>query len=181
METSSAAREPDFVTLVEELERIQHRRAPGGSFEFPEDAVRLQRIERQIIAMVRAESRLHERRVHQRVLCDAWVTVRLPGADQRALVMDVGLGGVFIAADVLSDIGDPVEIVVDPQPRSTGGPLRVYGHVAWRSDAREGRRAGFGVAFTWEYTAEGAERRLRRFVLGLLKRRVAPRRDPTTR
>ncbi|MHB8766212.1 MAG: PilZ domain-containing protein, partial [Deferrisomatales bacterium] len=94
-----------------------------------------------------AGCRARERRQGARSLVAARVDYASAGEARRALLVDMGPGGVFVATDAPLAPGSPVDLAV-PVP----GERRVVsasGRVAWTHPAAaNGRPAGFGVQLT---------------------------------
>jgi Tfp pilus assembly protein PilZ len=108
-----------------------------------------------------------ERRRAVRLPCDMTIKLRSKHKSVRAQVGDIGAGGVFVKTSVEFDVGTPVEIEVRGSATDEHG-LRVRGEIAWRDTSA---RQGVGVSFKNRPTA-AHERRLRRFIIELLRHRV---------
>ncbi len=152
--------------LVEELEDLQQRRTPVGWT--PDDAVLKSRIERRIMELVGSIPPGDERRRDVRLPCTLSVKIRSKKASARGETRDVGVGGVFVATVGAFPVGTPVEIEVRGAGTDEHG-LRVRGQVAWIGGELDA--AGVGVCFAG-LDNERHERRLRRFVIELLRHRV---------
>jgi len=151
--------------LIDRLEDLEGRRTPIGWS--PDDAVERVAIERRIMELVGDNPPDSERRRAMRLSCELSVKLRTKEHSARAKVTDIGVGGVFVATDVELPVGTVVELEVRGNDSDEHG-LRVRGEVAWRNPGPAG---GVGVSFTERPTA-AHERRLRRFVLELLRHRV---------
>lgn len=155
----------DLPDLVEKLEDLEGRRTPVGWS--PDDAVEKVAVERRILSIIGASASGDERRQEMRLPCELTVKLRSKEKSVKAGVRDMGLGGVFIETDVSFAIGTHVDVEVRGRSTDEYG-LRVRGRIAWIAD---GERVGVGVSFT-EQPSAAHERRLRRFVIELLRHRV---------
>jgi len=151
--------------LVDKLEDLEGRRTPVGWS--PDDAVEKVAIERRILSIIGADASGEERRQDLRLPCELTVKLRSKEKSVKAGVRDLGLGGVFIETEVSFAIGTHVDVEVRGRTTDEYG-LRVRGKIAWVAD---GDRVGVGVCFTDQPSA-AHERRLRRFVLELLRHRI---------
>ncbi|RMH44671.1 MAG: PilZ domain-containing protein [Deltaproteobacteria bacterium] len=153
--------------LIDRLDDLEGRRTPVGWR--PEDAVLRARIERRIMQLVCAQFDGADRRQTLRVPCDLDVKLRSRDRSIRTHARDLGVGGVFLDAppDDFA-VGTAVEIEVRGAGTDEHG-LRVRGAVAWVSADPD--RRGVGVAFAND-DSERHERRLRRFLIELLRHRV---------
>lgn len=151
--------------LVDRLEDLEGRRTPIGWS--PDDAVERAAIERRIMTLVGHTPPKEERRRAMRLPCSMSVRVRSKEQSVRGKVRDIGAGGVFVETDADFIVGTVVELEV----RGTGTDehgLRVRGQVAWSAD---GSDRGVGVCFN-QLPSTAHERRIRRFVIELLRHRV---------
>lgn len=165
-ETSHAALdELDLSELVDRLDDLEQRRTPVGWT--PEDAVERVAIERRIMELVGGKPPHQERRRSVRLPCDMTIKLRSKHKSVRAQVGDIGPGGVFVMTDVGFDVGTPVEIEVRASSSDEHG-LRVRGEIAW---CGADEKVGVGVSFKNRPTA-AYERRLRRFIIELLRHRI---------
>lgn len=160
----------EFKQLVDELEDLETRRSGSGGFANPEDAARRVTIERRLMELVTTEIPRDERRDHVRLPCDLWVQVRHRTEQKPGMVVDVGAGGVFVETALEAPMGDLVDLEIERRPGTLDHGLRVRGKVAWASATRKTGRAGLGIAFV--SADEASERRLRRFVIELLRKRL---------
>lgn len=148
--------------LVERLDDLEGRRTPVGWT--PDDAAKRVAIERRIMALVGGRPPSEERRETLRLPCELSVKLRSKEQSVKAIVRDIGAGGVFVES-----AGDWIEgTVVELEVRGSGTDehgLRVRGEIAWHSDV------GVGISFTHRPN-DAHERRLRRFVLELLRHRL---------
>ncbi|HTM21867.1 MAG TPA: PilZ domain-containing protein [Kofleriaceae bacterium] len=151
--------------LIDRLEDLEGRRTPVGWS--PDDAVERVAIERRIMELVGDEPPDAERRRGLRLSCDLAVKLRTKDHSIRARVSDIGHGGVFVATDVDVPVGTVVELEVRGEESDEHG-LRVRGAVAWRDE----QAPGLGISFTERGPTAAHERRLRRFVLELLRHRI---------
>lgn len=158
----------EFKALVDELEDLETRRTGSGGFADPVDAAPRQQVERRLIELIAADIPRDERRRHVRVPCDLAVQVRRDKDASPGHVVDVGAGGVLVETALPAQVGDTLEVELERRAGTLEHGLRVRGRVAWSAD---GRARQVGVAFTAKDDA--AERRLRRFVIELLRKRVA--------
>jgi uncharacterized protein (TIGR02266 family) len=154
---------PELVDLLDDLEG---RRTPIGWS--PDDAVRRAAIERRIMEMVGQEPPEDERRDTMRLPCELAVKLRSKEQAVRAEVRDIGAGGVFVATDTPFVVGTVVELEVRGSGTDEHG-LRVRGQIAWRAD-KGGDEIGVGVCFN-QVPSSAHERRIRRFVIELLRHR----------
>ena len=150
--------------LVDLFDDLSERRTPMGWT--PDDASLLATVQRRILSLVRQAPAEDERRAHIRVPCDLQVDLRSESASTRGRASDIGLGGVFVETSSELAEGTAVELEVRGTGTNEHG-LRVRGTIAWRRTADD---AGLGVSFG-EPPSEAEERRLRRFVLELLRNR----------
>jgi hypothetical protein len=150
--------------LIDRLEDLEGKRTPVGWS--PDDAVERVAIERRIMELVGDAPPDAERRRGMRLSCDLKVKIRTKEHSTRARVTDIGHGGVFVSTEIDLPVGTVVEIEVRGEGSDEHG-LRVRGEVAWR----DGDAPGVGISFTERPTA-AHERRLRRFVLELLRHRI---------
>ncbi len=147
-----------LVQLADLLEDLDGRRTPVGWV--PEDAVERATVERCILALVAAE------RTDERPLpCDLEVKLRSKEQLVTARVVGIGAGGVRITGPGRWVVGTHVEMQVRATESDELG-LRVRGVIR----EVEGDRLRISVA---EQPSEGHERRLRRFVVELIRRRNA--------
>jgi hypothetical protein len=151
-----------FAELADELEDLYGQHTMGGGY-LPEVAARKQHIERILMDALGAQVTEDQRRTHRRVVCELNVVLRHGTTQGNGVVRDLGIGGVYVETAMATGTGGRVEIEVARKPGVFEHGLKVRGVVAWTS----GR--GFGAMFS--PTDEGSERRLRRFVLELLRRR----------
>lgn len=151
--------------LIDRLENLEGRRTPVGWS--PDDAVERVAIERRIMELVGDPAPDADRRQGMRLSCSLQVKLRSKDHSVRGQVTDIGCGGVFVATDAELPVGTTVELEVRSEGSDEHG-LRVRGQVAWRNQVAE---RGVGIAFTDRPTA-AHERRLRRFVLELLRHRI---------
>lgn len=158
----------EFKSLVEELEDIELRRTGTGGFASVDDGSRRQHIERRLIELLTTELERDERRRFARVPCELWVKVRTGAEEKPGLIVDLGAGGLFVETALRAGSADAVEVEVDR--RSGEQPLRLRGKVAWSAETRKTGRAGLGIVFS--ASDEGTERRLRRLILELLRKRL---------
>lgn len=159
----------EFRALVDELADLETRRTGSGGYA-AEDAVRLQQIERRLLQLVTTELPQDERRKHVRLPCDLAVQLHTAGGAGAGHVIDVGTGGIFVESAVAVASGDSVDVEIKRSPGSLEHSLKVKGKVAWATTNKRTGKPGFGVAFV--AGDEPSERRLRRFVIELLKKRM---------
>lgn len=162
--------DPEFKHLVDELEDIETRRSGSGGYGSAEDAARRVQIERRLMELMVTELPKDERRKFVRLPCDLWVKLRAGDQEKPGMVVDVGAGGVFIETGLQRHTGDPIEVEIERRPGTMEHGLKVRGKVAWAAETRKTGRAGLGVAFA--SSDEAGERRLRRFVIELLRKRL---------
>ena len=142
--------------LADRLQDLDGRRTPVGWV--PDDAVERQAIERCILAQVAAEQPGADA-----LRCDLQIGLRSKEQAVTARVRALGPGGVMIDAPGRWIVGTHVEMRVDSETDEQG--LRVRGVI--REIAAGTLRVSVG-----EQPSEGHERRLRRFVLDLLRHRM---------
>lgn len=142
--------------LADRLEDLDGRRTPVGWV--PEDAVERATVERCIMALVSAEDG-----GGKPMPCNMEVQLRSKEQLVQARVVGIGAGGVRLESPGRWIVGTHVEIQVKASESDEQG-LRVRGII------REihGQRLRVSVA---EQPSEGHERRLRRFVVELLRHR----------
>jgi hypothetical protein len=155
----------DLVALVDRLDDLEQRRRPVGWSS--DEAVERVAIERCIMALVGAPApEGGERRKSVRLPCNMEVKLRSKSQSVTAHVDDIGGGGVFVKT--LADFPAGTAVEIEMYGDGDEGGLRVRGDVAWRSTKH---RVGVGVVFRNRPTA-AHERRLRRFVIELLRHRA---------
>lgn len=162
----------EFKGLVDELEDLELRRTGSGGFANAEEGARRQQVERRLIELITTILPTDQRRNHVRVPCELGVAVRIGQNQSPGIIVDVGAGGVFVATRLLAAVGDDIDVEIARRAGSMEHSLHVRGKVAWVAGAaatREGERAGLGIAFS--APDEPAERRVRRFVIELLRQR----------
>jgi hypothetical protein len=164
-------RDETFADLVEELEKLDNQRTLRGGF-VPELAARKQHLERVLMDALSVQVTEDQRRKYRRVPCQLEVTVTQGDTRAPGVVRDVGMGGALIDTSLPLSEGQAIEIEVPRLPGVFDHGLKVRGSVAWAAGGAAGR-PGIGVAFT--PIDDGSERRLRRFILELLSRRVEVR------
>lgn len=150
--------------LVERLDDLEGRRTPIGWT--PDDAARRVAIERRIMALVSGETPSEERRETLRLPCQLEVKLRSKEQSVKATVKDIGAGGVLVNAPGDWVAGTVVEMEVRGSSSDEHG-LRVRGEIAWTRPKDQ----AVGVSFTHRPN-DAHERRLRRFVLELLRHRL---------
>lgn len=156
----------DLPTLVDNLEDLEQRRTPVGWT--PDDAVLKAAVERRIMELVASPPTDGERRDLLRIPCVISVKLRCKDWSVRANTRDLGIGGVFVETRRQLPIGTTVDIEIRGGSDEHG--LRVRGTVAWLIDG-DSEHSGVGVSFNTQYNDRN-ERRLRRFVLELLRHRA---------
>lgn len=142
--------------LADRLEDLDGRRTPVGWT--PEDAVERASVERCILDMISRDGRgevLH---------CPMEVTMRSKERSARAIVRGMGAGGLLVETDDQWIPGTHVELRVDGVDYDEHG-LRVRGIVT-------GHERGAVRVSVAQQPSEAHERRLRRFVLELIRHRV---------
>jgi uncharacterized protein (TIGR02266 family) len=152
--------------LVDRLDDLEGRRTPVGWS--PDDAVKRMAIERRIMTLVGGEPPVDERRDAARLPCRLNVKLRSKEQSVRAGVENIGAGGVFVKTDAEFVVGTHVELEVRGSATEEHG-LKVRGKIAWTSNSGNN---GVGVCFT-DQPSDAHARRLRRFVLELLRHRQA--------
>lgn len=156
----------DLRQLVDRLDDLEDRRTPVGWS--PDDAVEKAAVERRIMQLVGHVPPGEERRSGVRLSCEMSVRMRTRNLSVRAQVTDIGAGGVFVTTDTDFTVGTVVELEVRGSGTDEHG-LRVRGEVAWIAPGNGG---GVGVCFNQTPTS-AHEQRIRRFVIELLRHRVA--------
>ena len=153
----------DLNQLVELLDDLEHKRTPVGWT--PDDAVIKSGVERRIMELVmgRADD---ERRRNMRVPCDMRIVLRTKERSMPTTVINIGEGGAFVQGATELPNGTHVHLQIKGGLDEHG--LHVRGQVAWRQTEPV---KGVGVSFEHQPSA-AHERRLRRFVLELLRHRA---------
>jgi hypothetical protein len=149
--------------LVEMLHDLEGRRTPVGWT--PDDAVQKAAIERRIIEVVAASPAGDEATGEQRLTTDLTVKLRSKEQSVKAGIKHVGTGGVFVSCEGDWIVGTHVELQVRGSGSEEHG-LRVRGKI-YRVDDGEGVCVSFD-----EQPSDAHERRLRRFILELMRHRV---------
>lgn len=142
--------------LADRLEDLDGRRTPVGWT--PEDAVERATVERCILAMISRDDG------GELLRCPMDVTMRSKERSARATVRGMGAGGLWVETDDRWVPGTHVELRVDGDHLDEHG-LRVRGVVT-------GYERGAARVSVAEQPSEAHERRLRRFVLELIRHRV---------
>lgn len=142
--------------LADRLEDLDGRRTPVGWV--PEDAVERATIERCIMSLVAAEDR-----DGKPMSCNMEVQIRSKEQIVAARVIGIGSGGVRVEAPGRWIVGTHVELQVHATASDEHG-LKVRGVIKEIT----GDQLRISVA---EQPSEGHERRLRRFVVELLRHR----------
>lgn len=153
----------DLHQLLELLDDLDEKRTPVGWS--PDDAVVKAGVERRIMELVMAAPNEQERRDALRVPCDLPINLitkrdRWPGT-----VLNLGTGGAFVKTS--ADLPEGADVNLEIRGTEERG-LRARGQVAWR---RQEPVAGLGISFA-KQPSPPHERRLRRFVMELLRHRV---------
>jgi hypothetical protein len=142
--------------LADRLEDLDGRRTPVGWS--PEDAVERAHVERCILGLISGDSdEAHALR------CELEIRLRSKEKASKAVVRGLGGGGVLVDTDDQWAVGTHVEMQVRGDGSDEHG-LRARGIVA----GLDGGVAKISVA---EQPSEAHERRLRRFVLELIRHR----------
>jgi uncharacterized protein (TIGR02266 family) len=155
----------DLAELVDRLDDMEGKRTPAG-WE-ADSAVERSAVERRIMELVATNPPEEERRKMLRIPCELEVKLKSKTQSVRAQARDIGIGGVFVQTSKPFPVGTPVHVEVRQGSDEHG--LRVRGEVSWIAAGASG--AGVGVAFS-KPDSDGHERRLRRFVIELLRHRV---------
>jgi hypothetical protein len=152
-----------FEQLVDALDDLEGRRTPIGWA--PEDAVVKTRVERRMLDLVMAFAGNGPPASSSRVSCNMRVVVRTKRQSFPGTVLSIGSGGALVQGVDLP-LGTHVHLKV----RSTSDEydLHVRAQVAWRESEPA---SGVGVTFAGQ-PSEAHERRVRRFVLELLRFRT---------
>jgi hypothetical protein len=145
--------------LADHLEDLDGRRTPVGWS--PEDAGERATLERLILDLVSKETPPDS---SETIRCDLEIKMRSKEQSQRGVVRGLAHGGILIEVDGSWVVGTHVEMQVLQSAADEHG-LRARGIVT-RID---GRVAKVSVS---EQPSEGHERRLRRFVLELIRHRI---------
>jgi len=151
--------------LVARLDELEKGRPPDG-WELHEAALASE-IERRANKLVTSHAPEQERRQFLRVACELPVELRSRTHSVMATARDLGTGGVFVETPEAFEVGDEVHVTIK-SPEFGDRGVRVRGEIAWRDTSE---RAGVGVSFKNRPTA-AHERRLRRFIIELLRHRV---------
>src|SRR5262245_48358179 len=142
--------------LADRLQDLDGRRTPVGWM--PEDAVERAAVERCILALISTEE--HRRPVLQ---CDLEIGLRSKEQQVTARVRSLGPGGARVEAPGRWVIGTHVEMRHETEADPNG--VRVRGVI------REITPSGLRISVA-EQPSEGHERRLRRFVLDVIRHRM---------
>jgi hypothetical protein len=159
----------EFVRLVDELGDLEVERT-GSNGLSGQSAARRARVERRLMELLGTDVPANERRVGVRVVTNMIVRVKLGDRNLPGRVADVGAGGAYVETEMPGTVGDIVDIEVERVPGTLSHGFHLRGQVAWTSGAEGRRRAGLGISFA--APTEADERRLRRFVLDILKEHV---------
>lgn len=152
----------EFEQLIDVLEDLEGRRTPVGWA--PEDAVVKTRIERRILDVVMEPRADDAQEVASHVACRMQVVLRTKRRAVPASVLSIGAGGAFVEGADLP-IGTHVHLQVKSATEEYG--LHVRAQVAWRQSEPT---SGVGLSFAGQ-PSDAHERRVRRFVLELLRHR----------
>ena len=145
--------------LADQLEDLDGRRTPVGWV--PEDAVERATVERLILGLVSKDPAPGD---HATIRCDMEIRLRSKEQQVRANVRGLVHGGILVDTDGSWIVGTHVEMQVRQSASDEHG-LRARGIVTHI----DGRIARVSVA---EQPSEAHERRLRRFVLELIRHRI---------
>ena len=160
----------ELSALIEEFEDIEARRSASGVLENPRDTARTEQVERRLMKLLGLELADRQRRRYERVSCDFWIEARSARDAAPGAIVDIGVGGVFIATDLAVAVGESVEIEMERQPGAMAHGLIAAGAVAWIGE-RAGGRNGFGLCFAPR--DEAARAATSRFVFEILRKRLA--------
>jgi hypothetical protein len=160
----------ELSALIEEFEDIEARRSASGVLEDLRDAARSEQVERRLMKLLGLELADRQRRRYQRLSCDFWIEARSARDAAPGAIVDIGVGGVFVATQLTAAIGESVELEMERQPGAMAHGLIASGVVAWTGDQR-GRRDGFGLCFAPR--DEAARAATSRFVFEILRKRLA--------
>jgi hypothetical protein len=145
--------------LADHLEDLDGKRTPVGWT--PEDAVERATLERLILNMVSTDARSGGSGA---IKCDLEIKLRSKEQSQTATVRGLEHGGIAIDTDGAWVVGTHVEMQIRNDAADEHG-LRARGIIT----SLDGRLARVSVA---EQPSEAHERRLRRFVLELIRHRI---------
>jgi hypothetical protein len=145
--------------LADHLEDLDGRRTPVGWS--PEDAVERATLERMILDLVSLETPPDSA---ETIRCDLEIKVRSKEQSQDGTVRGLAHGGILVDVNGSWVVGTHVDMQVRQSAADEHG-LRARGVVV----GMDGRVARISVA---EQPSEAHERRLRRFVLELIRHRI---------
>jgi len=156
----------EFVRLVEELADLEQERTGSGGLSGMRAARRAQ-VERRLMELLGTDIPEADRRVAARVGTNLTVRVKLGDSASPGRVADVGVGGAYIETQLGAELGAPVEVEIERLKGSLAHGFHLRGQVAWQASPVGRKRGGIGIAFAARTEAD--ERRLRRFVLDVLR------------
>ena len=159
----------EFVRLVDELGDLEQERT-GSAGLSGNSAARRTRVERRLMELLGADVPAAERRVGIRVVTSMVVRVKLGDAQAGGRVADVGAGGAYVETELRGNVGDVVDVEIERIKGTLAHGFHLRGQIAWLG-APEGKRRG-GVGICFGAPTEADERRLRRFVLDVLREHV---------
>jgi Tfp pilus assembly protein PilZ len=160
-------REAEFVFVVEQLEELE-RLDRVDPFYISANQEKRARLERRLVELISADR--DERRDRVRLLCNLPVIIDFQGRASPGVVTDIGTGGVFVKTNLRGTRGDKITIEIVNNSK-LGDGLRLYGWVAWCSDASaEVEKRGLGIAF--HANDENNLSYVRAFILELLREQL---------
>jgi hypothetical protein len=159
----------EFVKLVDELGDLEQERTGSGGLSGA-SAGRRARVERRLMQLLGAAVPATERRAQVRVVTNMSVRVKIGDNSVAGRVADVGAGGAYVETELTGAVGDPIDVEIERVKGTLTHGFHLRGQVAWAAAPEGKRRRGLGVAFA--SATEADERRLRRFVLDVLKEHV---------
>ncbi len=159
----------EFVRLVDELGDLEQERT-GSNGLSGASAGRRARVERRLMELLGSQVPASERRAGVRVVTSMVVRVKIADKSASGRVADVGAGGAYVETELRGNLGDAIDVEVERIKGTLSHGFHLRGQVAWTASPEGKRRGGLGVAFG--AATEADERRLRRFVLDVLREHV---------
>ena len=159
----------EFVRLVDELGDLEQERT-GSNGLSGASAARRTRVERRLMELLGSQVPVAERRAGVRVVTQMVVRVKIGDKVASGRVSDVGAGGAFVETELRGSVGDAIDVEVERIKGTLSHGFHLRGQVAWTTSPEGKKRGGLGVCFGAPNEAE--ERRLRRFVLDVLREHV---------
>jgi PilZ domain len=157
-----------FEELVHTLALFEHDREPSDV----DRAIQRSAVERRLMGILSAGRKVDERRLAVRVPGDVAVRLLVAGEELRAVVRDLGEGGVGLRSNLAPPEGATVEIELVPKKvQALVHPARAQALVAW---VRPMGDHGYDLGLSFIGHDDAHRRRMRRLVLELLRRLPPP-------